>query len=64
MHLRPDPESRPHQPVPDLLAPDIRNQSASVLLPPAQAQQVLICGGGPVGKVDQTDATARSASST
>jgi hypothetical protein len=47
----------PTRPVPDLLAPDSRNQSASVLLPPAQTQQVLICGGGPVGKVDQTDAT-------
>ena len=47
----------PTEPVPDLLEPDMRNQSASVLLPPAQAQQVLICGGGPVGKVDQTDAT-------
>jgi hypothetical protein len=35
----------------------MRNQSASVLLPPAQAQQVLICGGGPVGKADRTDAT-------
>jgi hypothetical protein len=44
-------------PVPDLLAPDFRNQSASVLLPPAQDQQVMICGGGPVGKADQTDAT-------
>jgi Domain of unknown function (DUF1929) len=47
----------PTKPVPDLLAPDTRNQSASVLLPPAQAQQVLICGGGPVGMADQTDAT-------
>ncbi len=43
--------------VPDLLEPDIRNQSASVLLPPAQDQRVLICGGGPVGKADKTDAT-------
>lgn len=45
------------EPVPDLLDPDVRNQSASVLLPPAQDQRVLICGGGPVGKADQTDAT-------
>jgi hypothetical protein len=47
----------PTEPVPDLLDPDMRNQSASVLLAPAQAQQVLICGGGPVGKADRTDAT-------
>ena len=51
-----------HDPVPtipvnDLLAPDERNQSASVLLPPAQEQRVMICGGGPVGKQDKTDAT-------
>lgn len=50
------------QPVPtiavnDLLAPNERNQSASVLLPPAQQQRVMICGGGPVGKQDKTDAT-------
>jgi hypothetical protein len=43
--------------VPDLLAPDFRNQSASVLLPPAQDQRVMVVGGGPVGKQDQTDAT-------
>lgn len=43
--------------VPDLLAPILRNQSASVLLPPAQDQKVLILGGGPVGKADKTDAT-------
>lgn len=34
--------------------PASRNQSASVLLPPAQNQQVMILGGGPG---DQTDAT-------
>jgi hypothetical protein len=43
--------------VPDLLAPDFRNQSASVLLPPGQDQRVMVIGGGPVGKQDQTDAT-------
>jgi hypothetical protein len=42
--------------VPDLLEPDMRNQSASVLLPPAQDQRVMIVGGGPVGKPDKTDA--------
>jgi galactose oxidase-like protein len=45
------------EPVPDLLEPDVRNQSASVLLPPAQDQRVMIIGGGPVGKADKTDAT-------
>jgi hypothetical protein len=45
------------QAVPDLLEPDFRNQSASVLLPPAQDQRVMIMGGGPVGKPDKTDAT-------
>ncbi|HEX5812915.1 MAG TPA: hypothetical protein VFY38_12470, partial [Pseudonocardia sp.] len=44
-------------PVPDLLDPDFRNQSASVILPPAQAQRVMVVGGGPVGKPDKTDAT-------
>ncbi|MBW4469896.1 MAG: DUF1929 domain-containing protein [Stenomitos rutilans HA7619-LM2] len=47
----------PTQPVPDLLDPVLRNQSASVLLPPAQDQKVMIIGGGPVGKEDKTDAT-------
>jgi len=32
--------------VPGLHEPDSRNQAASVLLPPAQAQQVMIFGGG------------------
>ncbi|MDQ1026385.1 hypothetical protein QF035_003967 [Streptomyces umbrinus] len=43
--------------VPDLLMPDMRNQSASVILPPAQDQRVMVIGGGPVGKPDRTDAT-------
>ena len=47
----------PTDAVPDLLEPDFRNQSASVLLPPAQDQRVMVIGGGPVGKQDQTDAT-------
>ncbi len=33
-------------PVPGLQASDFCNQAASVLLPPAQNQQVMICGGG------------------
>src|SRR4030095_13627078 len=32
------------------------NQSASVLLPPAQDQKVMIMGGGPAGKPNKTDA--------
>jgi len=47
----------PTVPVPDLLAPPLRNQSASVLLPPAQDQRVMIIGGGPAGKANKTDAT-------
>jgi hypothetical protein len=46
-------------PVPDLLDPVLRNQSASVLLPPAQIQKVIVSGGGPVGKADKTHATDR-----
>jgi hypothetical protein len=34
----------------------MRNQSASVLLPPAQAQRVMLIGGGPDGKQNKTDA--------
>jgi hypothetical protein len=34
----------------------MRNQSASVLLPPAQDQRVMIIGGGPPFKENQTDA--------
>ncbi|APA98214.1 hypothetical protein [Nocardia seriolae] len=34
--------------VPGLYDPESRNQSTSVLLPPAQAQQVMIMGGGRV----------------
>src|SRR5215470_3930501 len=34
----------------------MRNQSASVLSPPAQDQKVMIMGGGPNGKPDKTDA--------
>ena len=45
------------KPVPDLLDPVFRNQSASVILPPAQDQKVMVIGGGPVGKPDKTDAT-------
>ena len=46
------------KPVLDLLNPVLRNQSASVMLPPAQEQKIMIMGGGPVGKADKTDATA------
>ncbi|WP_411725389.1 galactose oxidase-like domain-containing protein [Methyloglobulus sp.] len=47
----------PTQPVNDLLDPVLRNQSASVILPPAQDQKIMIMGGGPTGKQNQTDAT-------
>jgi hypothetical protein len=40
----------------DLLDPVLRNQSASVILPPAQDQRVMICGGGPIGAADKTHA--------
>jgi Domain of unknown function (DUF1929) len=43
--------------VQDLLNPVLRNQSASVILPPAQDQKVMIMGGGPQGKADKTHAT-------
>jgi Domain of unknown function (DUF1929) len=39
-----------------LNARDMRNQSASVLLPPAQEQRVMLIGGGPDGKQNKTDA--------
>jgi hypothetical protein len=35
---------------------NMRNQSASVLLPPAQDQRVMLVGGGPDGKQNKTDA--------
>lgn len=35
---------------------DMRNQSASVILPPAQDQRIMLLGGGPDGKPDKTDA--------
>ncbi len=38
-----------------------RNQSASVLLPPAQAQRVMLIGGGPSDMHDQTGATNTTA---
>jgi hypothetical protein len=43
--------------VPNLLVPLLRNQSATVLLPPAQDQRAMIIGGGPAGKADKTYAT-------
>jgi len=43
-------------PVPGLTGEGMRNQSASVLLPPAQDQRVMVMGGGPAGKPNKTDA--------
>ena len=37
-------------------AREMRNQSASVILPPAQDQRIMLMGGGPDGKPDKTDA--------
>ena len=44
-----------------LVDPGKRNQSASVLLPPAQDQRVMIMGGGPSDMHDMTGATASTA---
>jgi Domain of unknown function (DUF1929)/FG-GAP-like repeat len=44
--------------VPGLPVPDMRNQSASVLLPPAQDQRVLIAGGGGSDMHNQAPAIA------
>ncbi len=54
-----DPNQNPvhTQPVNDLLDSVLRNQSASVILPPAQDQKIMIMGGGPAGKQNQTDST-------
>ncbi|MFC7528344.1 galactose oxidase-like domain-containing protein [Actinoplanes sp. GCM10030250] len=46
------------QPVPGLLDPKMTETSASVLLPPAQDQKVMILGGGAVG--DSPNSTART----
>jgi hypothetical protein len=43
-------------PVLGMTVQDMRNQSASVLLPTAQDQKVMIMGGGPQGKPNKTDA--------
>lgn len=37
-------------------AKDMRNQSASVILPPTQDQRIMLIGGGPDGKQNKTDA--------
>lgn len=44
------------QVVPNAVKGTQRNQSASVLMPPAQDQRVMIMGGGPAGKPNKTDA--------
>jgi hypothetical protein len=44
--------------VPGLEAPETRNQAASVLLPPAQDQRVMIMGGGPEDLSNGTGSTA------
>ena len=54
-----DPTENPvnTQTINDLLDPVLRNQSASVILPPAQDQKIMIMGGGPAGKENQADST-------
>jgi hypothetical protein len=47
----------PFAPIGDLQAPFRRNQSASVILPPAQDQKVMVSGGGPPSREDTTYAT-------
>jgi hypothetical protein len=44
-----------------LTVPDMRNQSASVLLPPAQRQRVMVIGGGGYDMHNQAPATADTA---
>jgi hypothetical protein len=43
-------------PIFGITARDMRNQSASVILPPAQDQRIMLLGGGPDGKQNKTDA--------
>jgi hypothetical protein len=43
-------------PVPGGSGGGLRNQSASVIMPPAQDQKIMLIGGGPAGKPDKTDA--------
>jgi hypothetical protein len=43
-------------PVAGMSGGGMRNQSASVMLPPAQDQRIMIMGGGPAGKPNKTDA--------
>src|SRR5437762_12809244 len=43
-------------PVPGESGGGLRNQSASVMMPPAQDQKVMLIGGGPAGKPNKTDA--------
>jgi hypothetical protein len=47
--------------VPGLPDPGVRNQSASVLLPPAQEQRVMIIGGGPYDMHNMAGATGSTA---
>jgi hypothetical protein len=47
----------PTQAIPGLADLALRNQSASVILAPAQDQRVMVCGGGPFDRDDPTHAT-------
>ncbi|MGC5012356.1 galactose oxidase-like domain-containing protein [Streptosporangium sp. DT93] len=60
--LAPD-ETEAFTPVPGLPQPELNETGASVLLPPAQDQRVMVMGGGPVGERQPglPDSTARTA---
>lgn len=50
------PEPLQTTPIFGINARDMRNQSTSVILPPAQDQRIMLMGGGPDGKQNKTDA--------
>ncbi len=52
------------EPIFGINARDMRSQSASVLLPPAQEQRVMLMGGGPEGKQTKPTRSTTSISST
>ncbi|MFI6513193.1 galactose oxidase-like domain-containing protein [Streptosporangium sp. NPDC050855] len=60
--LAPD-ETEAFTPVPGLPQPELNETGASVLLPPAQDQRVMVMGGGPVGERQPglPNSTARTA---
>ncbi|GAA3447051.1 hypothetical protein Pve01_74580 [Planomonospora venezuelensis] len=51
-------EKEAFTPVPGLPEPELNETGASVLLPPAQDQRVMVMGGGPVGEGEPGEKTA------